>query len=119
MHRRTGKGSCLRRSEQSDKKRRKRARPREVLLASSDRRKAFQTGTVAYTLSRFVRYKCFIIMAKLPDVADLKSADLRVFGGSTPLPGTRLFAAAIVLECIPCMVSDTVLSSHARSEFCS
>src|ERR1700727_2102285 len=86
MHRRTGKGSCLRRSEQSDKKRRKRARPREVLLASSDRRKAFQTCTVAYTLSRFVRYKCFIIMAKLPDVADLHPPTCGSLGVRLPFP---------------------------------
>jgi hypothetical protein len=63
----------LRRSEQSDKKRRK-----ERVLARfffrPDQWKTFKTFTFTYTLSRIVRYKCFSIRAKLADAADMKSA---------------------------------------------
>src|ERR1700683_2904438 len=48
--------------------------------------KTVKTGTLAFTLSRLVQCKPFIIIAIRRCTADSKSADLRVLGVQLPLP---------------------------------
>src|ERR1700719_4368449 len=93
--------------------------PREVLPCDLTSRNLFKTDTVAYKCSQLVLDKLFIIMAKLANARDLKSAELRVLEVRLPPPGTKIIRGRDSALCIPCMVSDTVLSSHARSEFCT
>jgi hypothetical protein len=61
------------------------------------------TDTFTYTVLEEFLAKLFIINAELADAADSKSADLRVFGGSTPPPGTIIpvaFSITYVFNCI-------------------
>jgi|SRR5580704_6057859 hypothetical protein len=82
---RAGKDGILPRSEPSHKKRSKeRVVPKFLLLPT--RWKTVKTGTLAFTLSRLVQCKPFIIIAIRRCTADSKSADLRVLGVQLPLP---------------------------------
>jgi hypothetical protein len=86
---RAGKDGILPRSEPSDKKRSKeRAVPK--FLSLPNRWKTVKTGTLAYTLSRPVQCKLFIIITIRRCAADSKSAGLRPLGVRFPLPAPAL-----------------------------